>query len=146
MDNAEKKLGTWTLPKEDDKKKSLAQEPKKPAASQKKSDPICPSSGCPEPKKNAEYPIDYKVPDFGQDHDIKDSLKHMDSTEKKLGTWTLPPKNETENSLAVKKDDKKALTVTVKKSDPICPSVGCESEQRENEKKNQKPDFYLPPQ
>jgi hypothetical protein len=90
MDNAEKKLGTWTLPKEEDKK-ALAQAQKKDdpicpssgcpepkvAASQKKSDPICPSSGCPEPKKDKDHPINYPVPDLGMDRDIKDSIKHM---------------------------------------------------------------------
>ena len=66
----------------------------------------------------------------------------MDSTEKKLGTWTLPPKNETKLAVIKKSDDpicpssgcewdeknktKKALATTVKKSDPICPSSGCE--------------------
>ena len=66
------------------------------AAKAKKSDPICPSSGCPEPKKvntTLPYPIDYKVPDYGQDRDVQDSLKNLKDTEAKLGTWTLPPLN-----------------------------------------------------
>lgn len=39
------------------------------------SDPICASSGCDQylhPKKEP-YPMDYPVPDFGIDHDIRDS-------------------------------------------------------------------------
>ena len=87
MENTEKKLGTWTLPKEEDKK-ALAQEPKN-TPSEKKSDPICPSSGCPEPKKVDGHPVNYKVPDFGMDHDIKDSLKNMKDQEAAKGTWTV---------------------------------------------------------
>jgi hypothetical protein len=94
--------------------------------------------GCPEPKKSP-YPIDYPVPDFGQDHDIKDSLKHLDDSEAKHGPWVLPPKNETtstlfptNNTLASAKQmvpaHKSALAVSAdiqQKDDPICSSAGC---------------------
>lgn len=136
MGNAEKKLGSWT-PKKKEDKKALAQQPNN-AATQKKSDPICPSSGCPEPKKNAEYPVDYKVPDFGVDHDIKDSLKHMKDQEADKGTWTLPKDKEgkiissypSNNTLASGKKpaEKQAIAVSADvqmKSDPICSSAGC---------------------
>ena len=82
--------------------------------------------------------MNYKVPDYGQDRDIKDSLKNMDDAEKKLGPWKLPPKNETtdklfptNNTLAAGKKtppQKAALAVTADinlKSDPICSSAGC---------------------
>lgn len=32
-------------------------------------------------------PQNYAVPDFGQDHDIKDSLKHTQMAESRLGEW-----------------------------------------------------------
>jgi len=40
--------------------------------------------------KSQQYPMDYPVPNFGQDHDIADSLKHMEDQEKKHGKWELP--------------------------------------------------------
>ena len=58
---------------------------------EKSSDPICPSSGCPEKKKKT-HPMDYKVPDFGVDHDIISTQKHIADQEKKHGKWT--PKTE----------------------------------------------------
>ena len=33
------------------------------------------------------HPINYKVPDFGLDRDILDSLKNLKDTEKKIGPW-----------------------------------------------------------
>lgn len=33
---------------------------------------------------------DYGVPDFGMDHDIQDSIKHLNQNEKRYGQWTLP--------------------------------------------------------
>jgi len=57
------------------------------------SDPICHSAGCPEQKK-AEFPKDYRVPDFGLDHDIIDSQKHEKLTEQKLKhqwNWSAEP-------------------------------------------------------
>jgi len=135
MGDAEKKFGTWTPAKKEDKK-ALAQQPSN-AATEKKSDPICPSSGCPEPKKkNGDYPVDYKVPDFGMDHDIKDSLKHMNDQEAEKGTWTLPRDKDgkiigsfpSNNTLSSKPASKTALAVSADvqmKSDPICSSAGC---------------------
>jgi len=46
---------------------------------QQRSDPICSSSGCNQYKHVAAapgHPMDYPVPDFGQDHDIKDSISN----------------------------------------------------------------------
>jgi hypothetical protein len=76
------------------------------------------------------------VPDFGQDRDIKDSLKNLDDAEAKLGKWTLPPANQTikylgpsNNTLAAKKASppkKSALGVSADlHDDPICSSAGC---------------------
>jgi hypothetical protein len=112
------------------------------AAKAKKSDPICPSSGCPEPKKvntTLPYPIDYKVSDFGTDRDVKDSLKNLKDSEDKLGPWTLPPVNGTvkilgpsNSTLAAIKtatpSKASALAVTAdlhQQDDPICSSAGC---------------------
>jgi len=33
------------------------------------------------------HPMNYKVPDFGMDRDILDSLSNLKSTEAKLGKW-----------------------------------------------------------
>jgi len=50
------------------------------------SDPICSSAGCTQykhPKKEG-HPVDYPVPDFGQDRDIKHNFQDLDWAEKKL--------------------------------------------------------------
>ena len=54
------------------------------------SDPICSSAfpGCPTKKEAASHPKDYKVPNFGMDHDIIDTQKHIADEEKKHGKWT----------------------------------------------------------
>ena len=44
-------------------------------------------SWSPTKKPNA-YPVDYFVPHFGQDEDIKSSFSHMKAAESTLGTWT----------------------------------------------------------
>lgn len=74
-----------------------------------KSIPACTSLGCAHDKpKKSPYPIDYKVPDYGIDHDIKDSLKHLKDQEKKHGKWDLP------------KDENVDIS-----SIPACTSIGC---------------------
>jgi len=71
------------------------------AQKNKESVPACTSLGCktgsivdPAPPK------DYRVADHGEDQDIKASLEHLNDAEKIHGTWTLPPKNETDYSLS----------------------------------------------
>ena len=44
----------------------------------------------PPTEKPKEHPVDYKVADFGQDSDIKASLKNLESQEKIHGKWELP--------------------------------------------------------
>jgi hypothetical protein len=46
--------------------------------SEVESDPICASSGCTQYKhpEVASWPKNYPVPDFGQDHDVKDSINN----------------------------------------------------------------------
>ena len=56
------------------------------------------------------YEIDYKVADFGMDHDIISTQAHIEQQEKKHGLWT--PKMKDEKKLQLN-------------SDPICSSVGC---------------------
>jgi len=58
------------------------------------------------------HPKDYFVPNFGQDHEIKASLKNTKDAEGKLGTWTIP-----------KEDVQLESSVW---SDPICSSAGCD--------------------
>ena len=52
------------------------------------SDPICSSAGCTQyewPKPPPGPPMDYPVPDFGQDHDIEDSLDNERLASKMIG-------------------------------------------------------------
>jgi hypothetical protein len=52
------------------------------------SDPICSSAGCTQykqPEGAPGHPMDYFVPDFGVDHDIKDSNTGLAWSEKDLG-------------------------------------------------------------
>jgi hypothetical protein len=61
------------------------------------SDPICPSSGCnyATHKGKATHPMDYFVPNFGVDHDIKDSLAHTGQSETNLDhQWKFVPKED----------------------------------------------------
>lgn len=37
------------------------------------------------PEKEPEYPYNYKVPNFGVDRNIEDTLKHAASAEQRLG-------------------------------------------------------------
>ena len=56
------------------------------------SDPICSSAGCTQykhPSKDLGYDINYKVPNFGRDHDINDQDTHVKDAEARLAhTWT----------------------------------------------------------
>ena len=144
MEDLEAEHGEWKIPEPvaaAAQKPRLAQtkpaaEPKKTA---KKSDPICPSSGCEWENRQTDpegYPINYPVPDFGMDHDIKHSLKHMKDQEEKHGEWNLPePINGTyyvnPDIVASQKSKKpsKQAAVAVQadmRSDPICSSAGCD--------------------
>ena len=53
-------------------------------------------------QKASAYPMDYFVPHFGQDTDIKSSFSHMATAESKLGSWT--PKQDKKDDGAVWKD------------------------------------------
>jgi hypothetical protein len=44
----------------------------------------CKTESVAKPPKDS-WPKDYKVPNFGQDTDINDSIKHMNDSEAKLG-------------------------------------------------------------
>lgn len=59
-------------------------------------DPICSSAGCTEYKfehKKPPYPVDYFVPNFGQDHDISNSIHAEKITAERLGhNWTWEKK------------------------------------------------------
>jgi len=79
LKSTEKKLGNWKLPQE---MVMIGEE--------HQSDPIC-DSAHPEckSKKESPHPVDYKVPNFGVDHDIIDTQKHMADQEKKHGKWEI---------------------------------------------------------
>jgi len=47
-----------------------------------KSDPICSSAGCVHRENRLGYPIDYKVPNFGEEHHITESKASLDYAEK----------------------------------------------------------------
>ncbi len=50
------------------------------------SDPICPSSGCPEPKPpKDEHPMNYKVPNLGMDREILSSIENVPVAEGLVG-------------------------------------------------------------
>jgi hypothetical protein len=54
-------------------------------------DPIYSSAGCTQfehPKKKAGYQMNYVVPNFGFDQDIKDATENISSAESTLGPWT----------------------------------------------------------
>jgi len=66
------------------------------------SDPICSSAGCTQYKhpEVKGHPMDYPVPDFGEDHDIKSSISNEKIASKIVGhdwKWEKapdgPPKN-----------------------------------------------------
>ena len=61
---------------------------KKMELMQQRSDPICSSAGCGQykhPAPAAEPPRDYPVPDFGQDHDVADTLSNERVASKMVG-------------------------------------------------------------
>jgi len=103
-----------------------------------KSDPICASSGCEESKAwrkyndpKIPYPVDYAVPNFGADHDMAATEKHIGIAEQQLGVkwnpkqdedgnWILPATPDIEFKLNQIKDEIHDGT----SSDPICSSAG----------------------
>jgi len=137
--NAESSLGAWNVPK------SLAQV---------KSDPICSSAGCTQFKhpEVESHPMDYFVPNFGQDQDIKNTLADEKVASKVVGKhWKFPtgddrwknPARDVDYNFAPELDSQikdslantkyaeselgplKIAGLAQRKSDPICSSVGC---------------------
>jgi hypothetical protein len=82
------------------------------------SDPICSSANwpCEQNKSKSPYPINYKVPDFGVDHDIVQTQRHIADEEKRQNHKWNP-----------KKDENGAWNVpsALVQSDPVCHSAGC---------------------
>ena len=61
------------------------------------SDPICDSANrdiCAGVPKKPPHPMNYKVPDFGMDHDIIDTQKHIADQEKAQGHTWVPTQDE----------------------------------------------------
>jgi len=59
------------------------------------SDPICNSSGCDQylhPKKAEDHPINYAVPDFGVDREIRLTKEHYKAAEEEKGLDFDPAK------------------------------------------------------
>jgi hypothetical protein len=71
------------------------------------------------------YPLDYKVPNFGLDKDIKNTVASLKSTEKKLGNWN--PTKDADGAFVV--PTSMALQTQAELAmgdDPICSSAGCD--------------------
>ena len=62
-------------------------------------------------------PADYRIPDNGEDHDIKASKKNLESAEKKSGHTLF-------GSLAQKEPEEGLFVQTRAGSDPIGASIG----------------------
>jgi len=61
---------------------------------QLQNDPICNSSGCTQylhPDAKDQHPINYGVPDFGVDHDIKVSIANTEVAEEKKPDFNPKP-------------------------------------------------------
>ena len=70
--------------------KNVPDDPPRPALAQmrSRSDPICSSAGCAQykhPAPAASHPVDYPVPDFGEDPDMRDTLRHEQLGSKMVG-------------------------------------------------------------
>lgn len=102
MKDTEKEYGTFTAVKDDEGvwRTENVQLNNDHSFLQLESDPICPSSGCqqdywnsythPAPKDLNNWPRDYFVPDFGQDHDIIGSLDNIALAQAHYNTtWSM---------------------------------------------------------
>ena len=141
---AEKKLGAWN-PKQDDEGKFIV--PQEDAEFKltgtqtdvrldSKSDPICSSAGCTQYKHPTldKHPMNYFVPDFGKDHDIKQSENSASAAESKLGHTFTPKYDEEKDVWVVPTEDadfklagvSEDVRISKKKtpSDPSCSSAG----------------------
>jgi len=138
---------------------------------QLESDPICSSSGCDQykhPKKEDDYPRDYDVPNFGQDHDIRDSFNSEAIATKTVGhkwNWkevekpdiieysTRPLEVDIEDSLSNLRNQEGAygswrlppsLVQLETESDPICSSAGCTQYKHPENEEDFKKDYPVP--
>ena len=83
--------------------------------------PACTSIGCAHDKpKKSPYPVNYPVPNFGMDEDIKTSQANEAAASAKLGHKWVPKTEEIELA-----NDLKWGSLMQLNSDPICPSSGC---------------------
>ena len=140
--NQESIHGEWTLPKEEE---NVMLE----------SDPICSSAGCTQykhPHKELGYDLDYPVPNFGVDRDIKTNFNSLEIAQKIHNhTWEFhfadpPPANPAKKTMynfapaldediVVSQNNLKTAETTLNheydvlnvqlNSDPICSSAGC---------------------
>jgi len=119
-----------------------------------RSDPICSSAGCSQykhPAPAAEPPRDYPVPDFGQDHDIRDTIENERVASKITGSkWAFKTPeswakyrnkaNDVDYNFAPALDSDITTTISnygnaktalggeslvQQRSDPPCTSLGC---------------------
>lgn len=110
-----------------------------------------------------EYPINYKVPNFGIDHDIETSQQNLANAEKLLkhqwkpeknkeGAYVLPSSANAHDTMTYKPNARAQLNSeenyvqTQVESDPICHSAGCTQYLHPKPpKKDQYPmDYFVP--
>ena len=79
-----------------------------------------------------DHPVDYPVPNFGQDSDIKISLENTKNAEEKLKvTWNPPALVQAEEEVNVD-------------SDPICSSAGCTQYKQPEGEPSHPMDYFVP--
>lgn len=158
------------------KSNNLAQTEEKPAEDvdvQLESDPICSSAGCTQYKQKEgkpDHPMDYFVPNFGQDHIIKESINSEEWASKEIGHTWVWQKVEKQDPVEYKIEpldvDMKASLSNLRmeeaihgewtlppedsnvliamQSDPICSSAGCTQYKQPEGKPDHPMDYFVP--
>ena len=94
------------------------------------SDPVCGSGGCKKfdhPDHEPEFKMNYKVPDFGPDHDIAASHAHEAAASASIGHVWNPDKDDDGNWIVPTTTAVGTKVDLNMKDDPICLSTGCET-------------------
>ena len=79
------------------------------------------------------HPVDYAVANFGMDHDIQDSITHLNAMEKKYGKWDLPKDEDVQldSSINVEREPLLSWKPKEKKTHPMnyfVPNFGADHE------------------
>lgn len=95
-----------------------------------KDDPVCGSGGCKKfdhPDHEPEFKMNYKVPDFGVDHEIAASHAHEAAASATIGHVWNPDKDDDGNWIVPTTTALGTKVDLNMKDDPICLSTGCET-------------------